>query len=270
MELFSIASSSSGNCIYVGSGSTRILVDAGISKKRIEQGLLSKGIEPSSICAILVTHEHADHIKGLGVMCRGYDLPVYTTESTWLAAVSQSSTGRIDSGLFHKIIPEQPFKIGTLEILPFSTYHDAADPVGYRFAENAGTPDEKKAAVVTDLGRYDDRIVEHLKDLDAVFMEANHDLKMLEVGPYPYPLKQRIAGDYGHLSNEASGQLLCRIYNRHLKHILLGHMSKENNFSLLAYETVKLEVTLSSVPVRGEDLEIVVAEREEPSEMITI
>ena len=270
MELFSIASSSSGNCIYVGSGSTRILVDAGISKKRIEQGLQSKGIDPSSIDAILVTHEHSDHIKGLGVMCRCYDLPVYTTENTWLATVSQSTTGRIDSGLFHKILPENTFRIGSLEILPFRTYHDAADPVGYRFTENAGTEYEKKAAVITDLGRFDERIVEYLQDLDAVFMEANHDIRMLEVGPYPYPLKQRIAGDYGHLSNEASGQLLCRIYNDHLKHILLGHMSKENNFSLLAYETVSLEVSLSDLPVEGKDLEIVVVEREEPSDMITI
>ncbi len=139
----------------------------------------------------------------------------------------------------HPIHIDQPFSLGHTDIDPFAISHDANEPSGYRIDKGG----KKAVAVATDLGIYDDYTVEHLKDLNAVVLEANHDIHMLEVGGYPYYLKQRILGDRGHLSNELSGQLLCDILHDNLKHIMLGHLSRENNYAKLAYETVKLEIT---------------------------
>ena len=152
-----------------------------------------------------------------------------------------------------------------MTIDPFAISHDANEPSGYRL-ECGG----KSVAVATDLGKYDSYTVEHLQNLDAVLLEANHDIHMLEVGGYPYYLKQRILGDKGHLSNELSGRLLCDILHDNLKHIVLGHLSKENNYAKLAYETVKLEVTLADNDYRGEDLDMFVASRDTVSDIITV
>ena len=143
---------------------------------------------------------------------------------------------------------------------PFAISHDAAEPVAYRF--ECG---EKSTAVATDMGVYNDYIVEHLKGLDTVLLEANHDIQMLQVGPYPYPLKQRILGERGHLSNESAGQLLCRILHDNIKKIYLGHLSKENNYAELAYETVRLEIELDPVDYKSGDFDIQVADREQCS-----
>ena len=145
---------------------------------------------------------------------------------------------------------------------PFSISHDAAEPVAYRFSCG-----EKHAAVATDMGVYTDYIVEHLQGLDVLLLEANHDIRMLQAGPYPYPLKQRIMGECGHLSNESAGQLLCRILNDHMKRIYLGHLSKENNYAELAYETVKLEIELGPVTYKPGDFDIQVAKRDCCSEL---
>ena len=142
-------------------------------------------------------------------------------------------------------------------------FHDANEPTGYRLECR-----DKSVAVATDLGIYDAYTVSHLQNLDAVLLEANHDLHMLEVGPYPYPLKRRVMGDKGHLSNELSGRLLCDILHDNLKHIVLGHLSKENNYAKLAYETVKLEVTLGDNPYKGEELNMQVANRDSVSEIL--
>ena len=152
-----------------------------------------------------------------------------------------------------------------MEIVPFRISHDAADPVAYRV--NSG---EKSAAVVTDLGVYNDYIVDHLQGLDAVLLEANHDVRMLQAGVYPYYLKQRILSNHGHLSNENAGRLLCRILHDNLKSVFLGHLSKENNYEALAYETVCTEVTLGDNPYRANDFKIQVARRSEASEPVYI
>ena len=130
--------------------------------------------------------------------------------------------------------------------------------------------DGKSVAVATDLGIYDDYIIEHLKDVNAILLEANHDIHMLEVGPYPYPLKQRVMGNKGHLSNELSGRLLCDILHDNLKSVMLGHLSKENNYAELAYETVKLEVTLGDNPYKGDEIPLAVANRDHRSDIITV
>lgn len=260
MRLCSIASGSSGNCIYMGSESTHLLVDAGISAKRIEEGLKELALTGKDIQGLLITHEHSDHIKGVGVLARKYGLPIYATAGTIAQLREMKSLGEIDEGLYHEVRADADFTVGDMVIEPFHISHDAAEPVAYRF--QCG---EKRAAVATDMGYYDEYIVEHLKDLDALLLEANHDIQMLQVGSYPYPLKQRILGQLGHLSNESAGQLLCRVLHDDLKKIYLGHLSKENNYAELAYETVKLEIQLDPVKYGPADFDIQVASRDKSS-----
>lgn len=263
LELCSIASGSSGNCICVGSEDHHVLIDAGISGKRIEAGLNSIDLKSGDMEGILITHEHIDHIAGLGVMARKYGLPMYATAGT-IAAIRQiSSVGKIDESLFHVIRPEEPFVIGDLEFTPISISHDAADPVAYRFSCG-----NRSFAVVTDLGTYDEALVAKLKGLDALLLESNHDIHMLETGIYPYPLKQRILGDRGHLSNERSGQLLCELLHDGFGAVMLGHLSKENNYEELAYEAVRMEIAMGDNPYSAEDFPIYVAKRDVVSTVI--
>ena len=266
MDFFSIVSGSSGNCICAGDDKTHLMIDAGISGKRIEAGLNLYDYSTADMDGILITHEHSDHVGGLGVVSRNYHIPIYATAGSIRAIRQQKSLGNIDDSLFHVIHPDEPFTIGSLTILPFRVSHDAAEPVAYRI-EN----DKNAVAVCTDLGYYDDYIISHLKNLDALLLEANHDVRMLEVGPYPYQLKRRILGDYGHLSNENSGRLLSQILHDDIKHVFLGHLSHENNYPQLAYETVRSEVTLDeSNHYKGGDFNITVASREQASERIYI
>lgn len=264
MELCSIASGSSGNCICVGSDTCHLLIDAGISGKRIEQGLAALDLKAQEMQGILITHEHIDHIAGLGVLARRYGLPLYATAGTIAAIRRVKSVGAIDESLYHEVTPGVDFVIGDLTVEPIAVSHDAADPVAYRLTQS-----DKAVAVMTDLGIFDDHIVEKLTGLDALFLEANHDVHMLQAGSYPYPLKQRILGARGHLSNELSGKLLGKVLHDHFGTVVLGHLSKENNLAELAYETVRLEVTMGDNPYRGDDFPIYVAKRDEPSERIT-
>lgn len=263
MELCSIASGSSGNCICVGSDTCHVLVDAGISGKRIEAGLNSVDLKTEDIEGILVTHEHIDHIAGLGVLARRYGIPIYATAGTIKAVMHTKSVGKIDAGLFREVKPETDFMIGDITVEPIPISHDAAEPVAYKMKQPG-----KNIAVMTDLGMYDEKIVEKLKNLDILLLEANHDVHMLQVGSYPYPLKQRILGERGHLSNELSGQLLGRVLHDNFGTVVLGHLSKENNYPDLAYETVRLEVSMGENPYQGDDFPMYVAKRNEPSAMI--
>jgi phosphoribosyl 1,2-cyclic phosphodiesterase len=171
---------------------------------------------------------------------------------------SCGTLGRIDNSLFHEIEEDRKFTIKDLVINPMRISHDAAQPVGYRISYG-----EKKVAICTDLGTYNDYTVECLKGMDALLLEANHDVNMLQVGPYPYYLKQRILGDRGHLSNENSGRLLCRVLHDNLKTVFLGHLSKENNLPELAYESVRMEIAMGKTPYKPGDFDIRVARRSE-------
>lgn len=265
MELCSIASGSSGNCIYVGTDTASVLVDAGISGKRVEKGLNSINHTMADVDAVFVTHEHSDHIKGLGVLARKYGIPVYASAGTKEAMLGQCMLGKVDETLFHSVPVDESFSVGDLDILPFRVSHDAAEPVAYRFYHGA-----KSAAVATDLGFYDDYIIEHLKNLDAVLVESNHDINMLQVGSYPYYLKQRILGRRGHLSNENAGRLLGEILNDKMKAVMLGHLSKENNYEALALATVCAEITMGENPFKADDFPIQIAKRDEPSCRIAV
>lgn len=262
MRMCSIASGSSGNCIYVGSNRTHVLIDAGISKKRIEEGLKKLEIKGEELDGILVTHEHSDHIQGLGVFSRKYEVPIYATPGTIEGIRLSRSIGKLPEGLLKPIHLDETFLLGDMKIKPFFISHDANEPSAYRL--ECG---DKSAAVATDLGMYDEKTIENLKNVNALLLEANHDVCMLEAGPYPYHLKRRILGKRGHLSNELSGRLLCDILHNNLQHIMLGHLSKENNYERLAYETVKLEVTLGENTYRGEELNLTVAKRDSVSDI---
>ena len=265
MRLCSIASGSSGNCIYAGSDHTHLLVDTGISKKRIEQGLNTLDVKGEELNGILITHEHIDHIQGLGVFSRKYEVPIYATHGTIEGIKNCKSLGKMPEGLLHEIKVDHPLSLGDITVHPFAISHDANEPSGYRIEQG-----ERSVAVATDIGIYDEYTVENLKNVNALVLEANHDIHMLEVGPYPYPLKRRVMGDKGHLSNELSGRLLCDILHDDLKQVVLGHLSKENNYPELAYETVKLEVTLGNNPYKGEEIPMMVAKRDEVSDIITV
>lgn len=273
MRMCSIASGSSGNCIYVGSGQTHLLVDTGISKKKIEEGLAKLDVKGEEINGILVTHEHIDHIQGLGVFSRKYGVPIYATKGTLKGIEAYKNLGKMPEGLYREIAVDKKFSIGDLEIDPFAISHDAKEPSGYRIDYHIKNPMhqlKKSVAIATDLGVYDEYIIKKLKHLDAVLLEANHDVHMLQVGPYPYHLKQRVLSDRGHLSNELTGRLLCNILHKDLKHIMLGHLSKENNYDELAKETVKLEVTLGDTSFQGKELPLTVAKRDGVSEIFHI
>lgn len=267
MRISSIASGSKGNCIMIDSHQSTILVDVGISKKKTEEGLAFFEKAPENVDGILITHEHSDHIKGLGVFLRKYKKPVYATEKTIDYIINCSSIGQVDTDLFHVISPMKELVIGDVQIMPMQISHDAADPVCYKFMSDK-SEENKCCAVVTDLGESNDKLINNLKDLDAILLEANHDVGMLQTGPYPYYLKQRIWGEKGHLSNEACGNFINQIISDKLKHILLGHLSQENNYPALAFAAVRNEINFGNHNFCADDLDLKVASRTAPSSQI--
>lgn len=265
MDFVSIASGSSGNCIYVGEGDTHILVDAGISAKRIEEGLNKLDLTTKDLSAILVTHEHTDHTAGIGVIARKLEIPIYATKGTISGILNTKTLGDIPCDLFTEVVADTKLVINELNINPVRISHDALEPVAYRISNG-----EKSVGVCTDLGVYTDYTVNSFKGVNALLLEANHDVNMLQVGSYPYYLKRRILSDKGHLSNENSGRLLSRLLHDDMKMVFLGHLSKENNLAELAYEAVRLEILMSDNEYKPDDFKICVAPRCELSERIAV
>ena len=261
LKICSIASGSSGNCIYAGSDSTHILIDAGISGKRISEGLSAIGISPAQISAIFVTHEHSDHIKGLGVMSRKYRIPIYASELTWNKIKESTLCGIIDETLFNRIVPDQNFVINDITVHPFRTQHDAVDPLCYTLSKNG-----RKISVATDLGCYNEYILGKIAGSDILFIEANHDIEMLQNGSYPVFLKKRILGEKGHLANNTTVRLISEICHENLKCVVLGHLSRENNDPRIAHDSVKVEIDSFTLKT-GQQIKLAVAEREKSSEV---
>ena len=224
-------SGSSGNAVYVSSGEVRLLVDAGVSGQRTKQALQSIGVMPEQLTAILVTHEHADHTMGVGVLSRRYNLPVYATSDTWCAMMPR--LGAIEARNVREFQSGSDFYIGDMGVVPFPIPHDAADPVGFSF-EARGI----KVSVATDLGFIREDWLSCVEGSDILLLEANHDVDMLKAGPYPYDLKHRILSRKGHLSNEDAGRAAVKLISRGVRHFMLGHLSAENNFPELALQTV--------------------------------
>ncbi len=265
MRFTSIASGSSGNVSYIGTEETHILVDAGVTMKAINEGLASLSLSLRDISAIFITHEHIDHIRALGTISRKYGIPVYGTLETLREVLLTRSLGAVDRELLHPILPDQKLQVGDLEVLPFSISHDAANPCAYRIGDG-----RHRVAVATDLGHFDAYICEHLSQLDAMLVEANHDLRMLETGPYPVALKRRILSDHGHLSNDNAGKMLNEVLHDGIRHIFLGHLSKENNLPALALRTVQSEIDAAENGYRGKDFDITVASRSHVSEIVEL
>lgn len=264
MRVCSIASGSSGNCIYVGDEKNHILIDAGISRKRIVEGLAEIGVAPEQLDAIFVTHEHSDHIQGINMMVKMFGTPVFATGGTLDGICMKDSKGVIGRDKLYQLYADEPVSIGQLKIMPFWMSHDAAEPVCY-CVESGG----HKLGMATDLGMFDDYIIEHLSGSDILLLEANHDISMLEAGKYPYPLKRRILSNRGHLSNEDSGRLLCQLSQKRLRHVFLAHLSKENNYPQLAYEAVKCQIW-EEMGINKLPFELMVAERDKPSPMVVL
>jgi phosphoribosyl 1,2-cyclic phosphodiesterase len=228
-----LASGSKGNSIYISDGTCSILVDAGLSGKAIERRMGERGLDPDTLSAILVSHELSDHIQGVGVLSRRYRLPVYIAPGTLEAA---SRVGRLHEA--HHFECGRDFSIGGIRIHPFSISHDAADPAGFTFQLN-GT----RIGIATDLGIATAMVREHLKACSILVLEANHDPDMLINGPYPWPLKQRIKGRTGHLSNQESKALLEEIQHEKLVHVVLAHLSETNNTPDAAFRAVAPALT---------------------------
>ena len=265
MRFENIASGSSGNSTYIGSDKTHLLIDCGISKKRITDGLNAAQLCLKDISAVLITHEHADHISSLGVILRALEVPVYATEGTVRGIFENKSLGLYDRGNFHIIKADCPFSVGDMLIKPFKISHDANEPVCFRI-ESGG----RCAGIVTDLGFYDRYLADNFKGLDIILAEANHDIRMLETGRYPYYLKQRIAGNKGHLSNEASGRFISEILHDNIKEIILGHLSRENNYPGLARLSVEAEIDMADNKYKHSDFKITVAKPDLPLEITEV
>lgn len=253
LSLAPLFSGSSGNAIFVCSERTKILVDAGLSGKRIEEALASIGENIREIKGILITHEHTDHIQGAGILSRKFNIPIYATEPTWLAG--SGKLGNVHTR-FTRIISKTAFYIDDLLIEPYAIPHDAADPVGYCISRGP-----RKVAVATDLGHFSKQIEYRLHACDLVVLEANHDTQMLSAGRYPYELKQRIRSSHGHLSNEEAADAAVKLAAAGVSSILLGHLSKENNFEQLAYRTVT-DALLAQGITPGHDISLGLAFRD--------
>ncbi|MBO4324765.1 MAG: MBL fold metallo-hydrolase [Lachnospiraceae bacterium] len=237
MKFFSLASGSSGNAIYLGTGSCNVLIDAGISAKRICEGLQSEWIQPESLDAILVTHEHSDHTQGLAVFMKKYRIPVYASGGTIQYLKRMKTLEGLSEDLFRVIKPGSEMRFGDVRVSCCGTSHDAAEPVAFAFTD--GT---HKIGMATDLGCITPEIVSHLSDSEVLYLESNYDRYMLLAGSYPYSLKQRIMSVQGHLSNEDSARLVSHVLHEKLKAIVLAHLSKENNMPDLALLTMKNEL----------------------------
>jgi len=262
-----LLSGSSGNATYVACGSTRVLIDAGATGTLLEKSLCQIGVEPSSLTCLLATHAHADHISGLGVLSRRYSLPVYASVGVWDELIKGDKIGRISPcfiKVFQSIRSDQELNLGDLRARYFSTPHDSYDSVGYVLTDG-----QKSFGLATDFGHVTPRLRKSLLGCDVVLLEANHDVEMLMNGPYPYPLKQRIRSDEGHLSNEEAGRFAVELVKSGVKKIYLGHLSLHNNTQRLAYDAVK-NALLEAGFVPPRDVEVYMTKRDEPSRLIEL
>lgn len=270
LQFCSLSSGSSGNCYIIRSESTALIVDAGISGKRIFEGMAALGIEDSRLQGLLLTHEHIDHVKSVRILSKKKEfLNVYASEGTWEAVADCVSIEK-----HRTVFAGRRFTVGDIEIKPFALSHDATEPLGYTFSCGG-----RKISIVTDTGVVTEEIHSEIKDSDILVLEANHDVHTLHFCKYPYTVKRRILGDYGHLSNEVAAEEICRVCRERERageggederflQVVLAHLSKENNFPEMAYQTVKNVLEEHEIYI-GEKLSVNIIERDKISPIFT-
>jgi phosphoribosyl 1,2-cyclic phosphodiesterase len=264
MRLCVIGSGSSGNVLYAEAGETRILVDVGLSAKQTVQRLGDVGVDPASLSAVVLTHEHADHAKGVSVFARNYDIPVYTSPATREAC----QFGRFEEKMrFVDINSSDPFHIGALEFHPFAVPHDAVDSFAFTLES-----DRAKVALVTDLGYITQLVCERVKGADVLILESNHDVEMLKICPhYPWALKQRVLSKHGHLSNDHVSEFLRSDFDGKADLIILAHLSKNTNHPDLArLSALQALDERGSLFFRDADRRVQTAEQDRPGAWIEL
>lgn len=262
MRICSLSSGSKGNAIFVESEKTKLLVDCGHSGKFIELLLNSIGEEAKNLNAIFVTHEHVDHIKGVGVLSRRYNLPIIANEKTWIAM--KPMIGKIEAKNIMAFKSNTFFSFRDLDVHAISTHHDAVDPVAYIFYQK-----NQKISIMTDTGIVTPVMADAIRGSNVYLLEANHDVDMLLKGPYPYSLKQRILSEHGHLSNEMAKYTLEDVLEGKNEKIILGHLSDENNLEELAFSDVNKHLIDLGLDV-GKDVELGVAPKLQADRIIDL
>jgi len=257
----SLYSGSSGNCLYVETSTTKILIDSGVSCKKVENALSSLDINPSNINAILVTHEHSDHVKGLSTVSKKYNIPVFATKETFENMPSQ--TFKLEEKNIKAFNIEDNFSIGDIKVSPFSIPHDAANPCGFNISNG-----NKTISIATDIGHMNNSILKKLQESSFVLLESNYDTNVLKCCTYPFYLKSRIASSTGHLSNDMAAKTISYLCKNGLKTAMLGHLSKESNLPELAYQTAFNELISENFDENSFNLNV--ASRDFPSKLINI
>ncbi len=261
LNFCSLYSGSSGNCLFVESENTKLLIDSGVSLKKIENGLEALNVPSSSLDGILVTHEHSDHVQSLGNMSKKYNLPVFANSQTFDAMPKQ--TDKITTENIKKISIDEKFFINDIEVNAFSIPHDAANPCGFTL-----TCGNDKISIATDIGHITNDILKKLEGSSFILLESNYDTEVLKYSKYPFNLKKRIAGPTGHLSNEMAGKVINYLIHDNLKTAMLGHLSKESNFPELAYQTVVDEIMGAGTDINN--IKLSVASRDKIGQLIHI
>lgn len=256
--IFSLISGSSGNSTLIVQDNTIILLDCGASGKRLSQAIEALGFCCSDIDAILLTHEHTDHISGAGILSRRFDIPIYATAETFDAM----NIGPLKDNNINTVTAGEEISVGEIGIVPFCISHDAANPVGYTFALKEG-----KFSSLTDTGIITQDIYDHVCDSKYLILESNHDVDMLQFGSYPYPLKRRILSKIGHLSNNTAAAMAAKMMENGTERIMLGHLSNENNTPEIAYKTTENAINEKG-GIIGKDIILSVAKRYEITRLI--
>lgn len=253
MKFCTLYSGSSGNSVFISDNKARILIDAGLSGKLINEALSNIDEDVGRINGILITHEHIDHIKSVGILSRKYDIPVYANIATWEGM--KDLVGEINEKNICVFENNKEFSIGDISAKAFSITHDAKDPVGFRIKAS-----NKNVTVATDIGKMTRTILENMEGSDLLLLESNHDIEMLKVSKYPYSVKKRIMSDRGHLSNEMAGKVVAYLAEKGMERFVMGHLSNKSNFPELVYETVKNSLSEKKIEI-GRDINFSIANR---------
>ena len=262
MRFSVLASGSSGNAIYVETEEHAFLVDAGLSGRKMEELFASVDRSMKNLSGILVTHEHSDHIKGLGVLARKYNVPIYANAKTWMAM--EHLVGNIPIEQRFHFDMETVKTFGSLDIQSFAVSHDAADPMFYVFHENG-----RKLVLITDTGYVSDRMKGHIKGADSFVFESNHDVGMLQMGRYPWSIKRRILSDVGHVSNEDAAVAMSEVVEQKPTQVYLSHLSKDNNMKDLARMSVSQTLESCGI-ITGEYLNLFDTDANKATELVTV